>query len=318
MVRAVALFSGGLDSILACRLTIEQGIQVLALHFVTPFYALGKKSPHYEARKMAGTLGIPLKMVATGKEYIQMIKNPKYGYGSGMNPCIDCRIFFFSRARKYMEEIGADFVFTGEVLGERPMSQHLQALKLVERKSGLTGRLLRPLSARLLEPTIPEKEGLIDRERLLAIQGRSRKPQIALAASYGIKDYPPPAGGCLLTDRNFTWRLKEALGHGEETLRDMQILKVGRHFRLSSGKRVVVGRDEIENRVLHNLARKGDIVLEPADIPGPTAVLFAGGSDIDVEIAARLCARYSDGKNLPAVKIKTPFGIVEVPALENA
>lgn len=315
MAKAVGLLSGGLDSILACRLILDQGIEVFGLNFVSPFCTCTKNGCRHEAQRAAENLQIPLKVVPTGVEYIQMIKNPKHGYGSGMNPCIDCRIFTFTRARRYMEEIGAQFVFTGEVLGERPMSQHLQALQLIERESGLTGRLLRPLSARLLEPTVPEKEGLVDREKLLAIQGRSRKPQIAIAHQYNIKDYPCPAGGCLLTDKVFARRLRDAFAHQEDTLRDLKILKVGRHFRLPSGRKVVVGRDEMENRVLINLAIPEDTLLEPVDVPGPTVLILHGGGEDDMRVAARLCVRYSDGKNLPAVAVKTPSGIVSVPAL---
>ncbi len=303
-VRAVCLLSGGLDSILACKLMLEQGVEVFALNFVSPFCTCTKKGCRHEARKAAETLNVPLKVIAKGEEYIRLIKKPRHGYGSGMNPCIDCRIFTFTHARRYMEEIGADFVFTGEVLGERPMSQHLQAMKLIERESGLTGRVLRPLSAKLLEPTIPETLGLVDRERLLAIQGRSRKPQIALAAQFGINDYPCPAGGCLLTDKNFAFRLRDAFAHGEDSLRDIQFLKVGRHFRLASGKRVVVGRDETENRILHNIATSQDTILDPAEVPGPTAVIVRGGTDEDIATAAGLCARYSDGKNLPFIQVR--------------
>jgi tRNA U34 2-thiouridine synthase MnmA/TrmU len=304
MAKAVCAFSGGLDSILACRLILDQRIDVLGINFVSPFCTVTKKGCRYEAQKAAGQLGIKLKIVPLGEGYIQMLKQPRHGYGSGMNPCIDCRIFTFRLARDYMEEVGADFLITGEVLGERPMSQHLAALKLIERESGLTGRILRPLSARLLEPTIPEMQGLVDRARLLSIQGRSRKPQIALARQFGIKDYPGPAGGCLLTDKNFARRLKEAFAHNEETMRELKMLRVGRHFRLQSGRKVIVGRDERENKILANLGTKEDCWLEPVDIPGPLTLLIKSRAEADIEIAARLCARYSDGKNLAGVKVK--------------
>jgi len=316
-VKAVCLLSGGLDSILACRVIQDQGVQVFGLNFVSPFCTCTKKGCRHEARRAAEQLGIPLKVVAKGEEYIKMIKKPKHGYGSAMNPCIDCRIFIFTRAKDYMEEIGAQFVFTGEVLGERPMSQHLQALKLIERESGLQGRVLRPLSAKLLEPTIPEMEGLIDRQKLLAIQGRSRKPQIALAENYGIKDYPCPAGGCLLTEKNFALRLKDAFAHSEDSLRDMKLLKVGRHFRLPSGRKVVVGRNELENRALINLVDASDVVIEPVDVAGPVVVVWRGGNEDDVQIAARLCARYSDGKNLSRLKVRAGFRVFEVAPLEE-
>ncbi|MGQ9679089.1 MAG: hypothetical protein ACUVUD_07420 [bacterium] len=316
-MKAVCLLSGGLDSILACRLILEQGVQVFGLNFVSPFCTCTSKGCRHEARKAAESLGIPLKVVAKGEEYIRLIKNPRHGYGSAMNPCLDCRIFTFVRAREYMEEIGARFVFTGEVLGERPMSQHLQALKLIERESGLEGLVLRPLSARLLEPTIAEKEGLVDREKLLAIQGRSRKPQIALAAHYGIKDYPCPAGGCLLTEKNFALRLKDSFAHNDVSLRDVKALKVGRHFRLRTGRKVIVGRNELENKVLTNLVQSDDIVVEPVDVPGPVVVVWGGGGDGDIEVAARLCARYSDGKVHSKVKVRAGVRVFDVAPLEE-
>ncbi len=316
-VRAVGLLSGGLDSILACRLILEQGIEVFALNFVSPFCTCTKKGCRHEARKAADLLGVPLKVIAKGADYIQLIKKPRHGYGSGMNPCIDCRVFTFTHARYYMEELSADFVFTGEVLGERPMSQHLQALKLIEQDSGLSGRVLRPLSAKLLEPTIPETRGLVDREKLLTIQGRSRKPQMALAARFGIKDYPCPAGGCLLTDKNFAARLRDAFAHGEDSLRDIQFLKVGRHFRLGSGKKVVVGRDERENRVLNNLATASDTLIQPVTIPGPTVIIVQGGTTEDIEIASGLCARYSDGKNLPSIQVQCAGSILDARPLSE-
>lgn len=316
-MKAVCLLSGGLDSILACRLILEQGVQVFGLNFVSPFCTCTSKGCRHGARKAAESLGIPLKVVAKGEEYIRLIKKPRHGYGLAMNPCLDCRIFSFVQAKEYMKEIGSRFVFTGEVLGERPMSQHLRALRLIERESGLEGLVLRPLSAKLLEPTIPEKVGLVDREKLLAIQGRSRKPQIALAAHYGIKDYPCPAGGCLLTEKNFALRLKEAFTHNEDTLRDVKVLKVGRHFRLPSGRKVIVGRNELENRVLTNLAQSDDIIIEPVEVPGPVVVVWRGSGEEDIEVAARLCARYSDGKVLSRVKVRAGVRVFDVTPLEE-
>ena len=192
--KAIALLSGGLDSTLAVKLVLDQGIQVEALNYVTPFCQCNRKG-RCEAARVADEFGIPCKTIAVTDEFFELIRHPKHGYGSGMNPCLDCRILMFSRARQRMEETGADFVFTGEVLGERPMSQRRDAMRIIERESGLEGRLLRPLSAKLLPPTHPEQEGLVDREKLLSISGRSRKPQMALAKELGIYDYPCPAGG---------------------------------------------------------------------------------------------------------------------------
>lgn len=206
--KAIALLSGGLDSTLAVRLILDQGIEVEALNFVTPFCTCNRKG-RCEARYVADELDIPCRTVTVTDEFFQAICKPRFGYGSGMNPCLDCRILMFSRAKERMEETGAAFIFTGEVLGQRPMSQHRLAMEIIDRESGLHGRVLRPLSARLLKLTIPEKEGLVNREKLLAIQGRSRKSQIALAEEYDLADYPCPAGGCLLTDPGFARRMRD-------------------------------------------------------------------------------------------------------------
>jgi tRNA U34 2-thiouridine synthase MnmA/TrmU len=315
--RAVVLFSGGLDSILACALILEQKIPVVALNFLNPFHPVPKKGERYLPLKMAHQLGVPLKIIPLRQDYIALIKKARYGYGAGMNPCIDCRIYTFTIARSFMEHTGADFVVSGEVLGERPMSQHRQAMDLIARKSGLSGRLLRPLSARLLEPTIPELNGMVNRENLLAIYGRSRKPQIALAAKFGIKEYPNPAGGCLLTDKTFARRLQEAFNHQEESIRDLKLLRIGRHFRLESGKKVVVGRNEHENKIINNLATSADIILQPVENAGPTVLLLKSGSEQDLLTAARLCARYSDAKNLPQVKIGCRMRTLTVAPLEE-
>jgi tRNA U34 2-thiouridine synthase MnmA/TrmU len=244
MAKAIGLLSGGLDSTLAVRLILEQGIEVKAVNFVTPFCTCTKKGCQNEAKKVSEKFGIELKIIGFKEEYIALVKNPKYGYGKNMNPCIDCRIFMFSKAREIMEETGADFVFTGEVLGERPMSQNLRAMKIIEKESGLEGRLLRPLCAKHLPPTIVEKLGIVDRDRLLSVTGRSRKPQISLARSLEIDDYPCPAGGCRLTDPNFARKLRDAFDHNEDSLVDITLLRYGRHFRLPSGAKVIaVDRD---------------------------------------------------------------------------
>ena len=255
--KAIALLSGGLDSTLAVKLILEQGIEVEALNFVTPFCTCNR-SGRCEAQHVGDRFDIPVKVIGLVEEFFQVIRKPRYGYDSGMNPCLDCRILMFSGARERMEEVGAAFVFTGEVLGERPMSQRREAMCLIERESGLDGRLLRPLSARLLPPTIPEKEGLVDRDKLLTIEGRSRKPQIALAEQYHINDYPCPAGGCRLTDPGFASRMRDLVRHKEDfDLNDVNLLKVGRHFRLSPGVKAVVGRNEEENHRILALAKEG-------------------------------------------------------------
>ena len=316
--KAVGMLSGGLDSILAFRLMLDQGIDVCALNFKSPFCTCTSKGCQHQATKVAHELNVPIKVVPTGQDYIDMVKHPRHGYGRNMNPCLDCRVFTFSRARQYAREIGAAFVFSGEVLGERPMSQHMPALKLIEKESGLEGILLRPLSAHLLEPTVPELQGLVDRTRLLAIRGRSRKPQIALAAELGVNDYPCPAGGCLLTDRLFAARLREAFEHNDDTPRHMQMLRIGRHFRLPSRARVIVGRDELENAALRNLVRPEDTSLEPVDVVGPLTVLFNSTATDDVRTSARLCARFSDGREQPEVTVECGAGILRVAPLSEA
>ncbi len=295
MAKAVGLLSGGLDSSLAIKIILEQGIEVVALHFVTPFCTCTRKGCQNEARKAAARFGIPVRTVSLGAEYIELVRKPRYGYGSNMNPCIDCRIMMFSRAREFMEETGADFVFTGEVLNERPMSQNLQALRLIARESGLNGRLLRPLSAKFFEPTVPELSGIVDRDRLLAIRGRSRRLQMALAQAKGIYDYPCPAGGCRLTDPNFARRLRDAFQHGEVSMADVSLLRYGRHLRLSSGTKLIVGRNEQENLILKAGAKSGGcLVLEAKDVAGPVVLVKKTAPPADVELAARICLAYSD------------------------
>jgi len=224
-MKAIALLSGGLDSTLAARVVIDQGIELEALNFMTVFCnCTNKGETCLASQKAVDALGIPLKVFNVSEEYLNVVKGPKHGYGRNMNPCIDCRIFMLKRAKAYMEGSGASFLVTGEVLGQRPMSQRRDAMRLIEKEGGLDGLILRPLSAKFLPPTIPEKEGWVDREKLLAIQGRSRKPQIRLAEAFGIRDYPCPAGGCLLTDPQFAKRMKDLIVHNPDfTLNDVHL-----------------------------------------------------------------------------------------------
>ena len=316
--KAVGLLSGGLDSILACRLMLEQGIEVLAVNFVSPFCTCTRAGCRHQASKVAEELGIPLKVMPTGQEYIEMVKHPKHGRGGHMNPCIDCRIFTFSRARAYADEIGADFVFSGEVLGQRPMSQHLRAMMLIEEESGLKGRLLRPLSAGMLEPTEPELTGIVDRSKLPAIEGRSRKIQMDTAAGFGINDYPCPAGGCRLTDAQFAARLAEAFDYGEDTLPQIELLKYGRHFRLPNKAKVVAGRNQLENDAMRRLMFDGDILLEAVDFLGPVTLLRRSSGEDDVRQAASVCARYCDGRTEAFLKIRAGDLIMEVAPMTDS
>jgi tRNA U34 2-thiouridine synthase MnmA/TrmU len=293
-VKAIGLLSGGLDSTLAVKMMIDQGVEVVVLNFVTPFCTCTRKGCRHEASRVAELFGVPVKIISGGKEYIEMIKNPKHGYGRNMNPCIDCRIMMFRKAKEYMEEIGASFIFTGEVLGQRPMSQHKKALETIEQESGMENLIVRPLSAKLLNPTIPEEKHWIDREKLLSIQGRRRLPQMELAGKFGIKDYPCPAGGCRLTDSHFAQRIKESFKHGEDKIRDIQLLKYGRHFRLKSGAKVIVGRNEEENKFLEGFFGKDDILLEVIDIGSPIVLFKKSNHKNDLREAAVLCVRYSD------------------------
>jgi tRNA U34 2-thiouridine synthase MnmA/TrmU len=293
-IKAVGLLSGGLDSTLAVKLMIDQGVEVHVLNFVTPFCTCTRKGCKHEASRVAELFNIPVKIISAGKAYIEKIKNPKYGYGSNMNPCIDCRIFMFQKAKKYMGEIGACFIVTGEVLGQRPMSQHKKALKLIEKESGLENLVVRPLSAKLFSPTIPEEKQWIDREKLLSIQGRRRIPQMELADKIGVKNYPCPAGGCRLTDPGFAKRLREAFEHDEDTINNINLLRYGRHFRLESGAKVIVGRNEEENKILKGFQDENDIIMEVTGVGSPIVLLKKIRGKSDIRKAATLCVRYSD------------------------
>ena len=292
--KALALFSGGLDSSLAIKLVQEQGIEVEAIAFLTPFYTT--KESGFSIERAAKQLGVPLKVVRLGLDYLRIIRKPKYGYGRHMNPCIDCRIYMLRKAKRYAREIGADFIVTGEVLDERLMSQHMKALKIVEEESSLKGKLLRPLSAKLLPPTEPEKLGLVDRSRLLDIRGRSRKRQIALAKAYGITEYQSPAGGCLLTYKEFSAKLRDLLEHKKRvSMADLELLKIGRHFRLDKNK-IIVGRNKEENEMLLRLKGRNDYFFEAQDCGSPTTLLQGPKKRQAIEKAAQLTAYYSDRK----------------------
>jgi len=301
-VKALALFSGGLDSTLAIKLIQNQGIDVVAVNFVSPFCICEKSGGVTVTAKQ---LGVPLKSVDVGDEYLKMVQKPKYGYGKNINPCIDCRIFILRKAKKIAKEIGASFIFTGEVLGERPMSQHFKAMKIIEEEAGLKGKLLRPLSAKLLPETLVEKEGLIDREQLLGIHGRSRKPQIQLAKKFNIKDYPGPAGGCLLTCREYANKLRDIFQHKKRcSMAELSLLKVGRHFRFSKNK-IIVGRNEEENKVLTAKKIVNDYYFEVPNIGSPITVLQGAKTKKAIRTAAALTAFYSDAKS---GRVKVNFG----------
>ena len=294
-VKALALLSGGLDSTLAAKLILNQGIDVIAVNFVSPFCVCAKDEDG--VAEAAKQLSVPLEVVNVGDEYLKIVRKPKHGYGKNMNPCIDCRIFILKKAKKYAREIGASFIFTGEVLDERPMSQHSRAMKIVEEEAGLKGKLLRPLSAKLLPETVIEKKGLVDREKLLGIRGRSRKPQLKLAKEFNIKSYPSPAGGCLLTCREYADKLRDLFKHKKRcSMADAALLSVGRHFRLGRNK-IIVGRNEAENNVLKAKKSRNDYYFEVPDIGSPITVLQGAKTKKAVRTAAALTAFYSDAKS---------------------
>jgi len=299
-MKAVTLLSGGLDSTLAAKVVMEQGIELEALNFMTLFCTCTHRGATCLAsQKAVETLGIPLRVFNVSEEYLSVVKDPRHGYGRNMNPCIDCRIFMLKKAKAYMQDSGAAFIVTGEVLGQRPMSQRKDAMRLIEKEAELEGFILRPLSAHGLPMTIPEKEGWVDRERLLKFQGRSRKPQIKLAEHYGIRDYPCPAGGCLLTDPGFAKRMKDLMLHKPDfSLNDVHLLKVGRHFRLSDGVKLVVGRNEEENQKIETFAHDGDILFKVSGFPGPLSLLRGKVNEGDIEKAAAVTAHYSKAKDL--------------------
>jgi len=294
-VKALALLSGGLDSTLATKLILNQGIDVIAVNFVSPFCVCAKDEDG--AAEAAKQLSVPLKVVNVGDEYLKMVRKPKHGYGKNMNPCIDCRIFILKKAKKYAREIGASFIFTGEVLDERPMSQHSRAMKIVEEEAGLKGKLLRPLSAKLLPETVMEKKGIVDREKLLGIRGRSRKPQIKLAEGFNIKDYPSPAGGCLLTCKEYADKLRDLFRHKKRcSMADVSLLKVGRHFRFGENK-IIVGRNEAENNLLTAEKARNDYYFEVPDVGSPITILQGAKTKNAIRMAAALTAFYSDAKS---------------------
>lgn len=300
-VKAISLLSGGLDSTLATLLVVRQGVPVVAVKFVTAFGcdAGEDSSCGFDASTLAGRFGFELKLCPMGEEYVEMVKAPAHGWGKNMNPCVDCRIMMLRWGRELMQETGAGFIVTGEVLDQRPMSQTRSMLAAVERETGLEGLLLRPLSAKLLPPTIPEARKWVDRERLLDISGRSRKRQLELAREFGLtpEEFGQPAGGCLLTDPGFSTRLRDLWDHDAAAgISDIQLLKVGRHFRVDAASKIIVGRNEGENGTIEALRRSGDVLLKPKDVPGPSVILRGRLDDARIRLAAALTRRYSDGK----------------------
>lgn len=293
-VKAVALLSGGLDSTLAARLVKGWGIDVIGLHISILFDTSANRSRGLAAA--AERAGIPLRTLDLSEEHLEVVRRPRHGRGAGMNPCLDCRIFMLQAARRVMEEEEAQFVVTGEVVGQRPMSQHRRSLALAAEESGLGERLLRPLSAALLPETLPVKEGWVPREGVLDIHGRGREAQVELARRLGIDAYPQPAGGCLLTEKVYAARLRDAFAHVDRDAmgkEEFLLLRWGRHFRLSDRAKVIVGRDEAENAILDRYS-SGRIRIEPAETVGPVALVEGEPSPEELLLASSLVARYCD------------------------
>ena len=305
-MRALVLLSGGLDSLLATRLIQKQGIEVKGISFSSPFFSAER------SREASKQLSIPCKVVDIGKELISLIISPPHGFGKGANPCIDCHILMVKKAGSLMQPEKASFLVTGEVLGERPKSQSRWALDVVARESGWGDYLLRPLTAKNLPPTLPEQKGWVDREKLLGIKGKSRQIQLKLAKKFGFKDFPTPAGGCLLTDPNFSRRVKYILSYHKLTLREVELLKVGRHFCLNHTSRVIIGRNKEENQQLITLASQGDVFLQVMGFPGPVALLKGSTKEEFILRAASLTARYSDA---PGGMVKVQY--YQVPQKEK-
>jgi tRNA U34 2-thiouridine synthase MnmA/TrmU len=315
--KAVALISGGLDSLLAAKLIMDQGIHVEGINFYTGFCVEGhthairkkdkKKPKRNNALWSAEQLGIKLHIIDIIDEYKDVLINPKHGYGANMNPCLDCKIFMVGKAKQWMEENGFDFIITGEVMGQRPMSQRKDLLPVVVRESGADDRLLRPLCAQNLAATLPEREGWIDREKLLGFSGRNRKPQMALAEKFGFEDYATPAGGCcFLTDKNYSDKLVDlwkARNKKEYELDDIMLLKVGRHIRPQPHYKLIVSREEGENNFLKGY-KKLFSSIEIQSHGGPLTLIDGDANDDELRHAARIAARFSQGRNNEKVTVK--------------
>jgi len=287
--KVLAIFSGGLDSILAVCLIRQQGFWVEGVYFESPFF------PAKRACRSAKQIDLPLRIIDITEEILSIIRNPRFGHGSGLNPCLDCHLLMCKKACKIMQEEGYEFIISGEVLGQRPMSQIKQALRIISKECPCGDYLIRPLSAKLLPLTKPEQEGKVDREGLLDIRGRSRTVQMKLAKEFGINDYPAPAGGCLLTDTIFAAKLKDLLTHQAKiNKRDLELLKLGRHFRLNEATKVIVGRNQKENKILKKLSLSEDTILEVINYPGPFVLIPYGGDKAGEELASILAASYSD------------------------
>jgi tRNA-specific 2-thiouridylase len=299
MTTALAMISGGLDSILAAKLVKDQGIEVIGICFKSNFFS------EKNALKMVKQIDIPLEVVDFSDEHFQMVKSPKHGHGKNMNPCIDCHAMMMRHCGELLEKFHADFIITGEVLNQRPMSQNRSALDIVKNESGIGSKILRPLCAKNLNPTEMEMDGLIDREVLMDIRGRNRKVQMELAEKWGILDYPSPAGGCKLTEPNYSRKLRELVNHKEDiSKRDLELLKIGRHFRVSMGAKIISTRTEAEGELLKQFLTEDDLIFLAKNYTGSMVVIVGKATDEDIEFAAKVSARYCKGKDDKTISIR--------------
>lgn len=311
MAKAIALYSGGLDSTLAILAVMKQGVEVTAITFMNHFgCSIGDKSSCSKDPFSASLkFSFDVKLSHLSDKFLEIVKNPKFGHGRNMNPCLDCRILMLREAKTMMEMSGADFLVTGEVIGQRPMSQRRDTFPVIDREANVKGLVLRPLTAKHLKITIPEEKGMVNRDLLYDFFGRSRKPQMALAAEFGLTEYPAPAGGCLLTEPNYSFRLKELFSHiSDPSYKDINLLRLGRHFRLSPKCKVIVGRKKEENDAILSLVEAADYSMHVPGYGSPVTLVSGKQNDEILNTAASLCARYSDAKNLDEVDVLVKRG----------
>lgn len=307
MPKAIALLSGGLDSLLATIVMVKQGVEVTAVKFFTPFDIKTKEDSKYISNlfENANRYGYKLIFEELADKFIDIVRRPEHGYGKNMNPCVDCRILMLKESKRFMNDLKADFIITGEVIGQRPMSQRIETLYHIDKEADLYGYVVRPLSAKLLKPTVPELKGIINREMLYDFNGRTRKPQLMLAKEFALNNFPSPSGGCLLTDPIYSLRLKDLMKCNPDfTIKDIKLLRFGRHFRYSDSCKIIVGRDKDENKVIEMLSGDEDYILRVEGYGSPLT-LIRGTIDGDtLKVAGSICARYSDAKKLQCVEVK--------------
>lgn len=311
--KAVALISGGLDSALAIHLVKRQGIDVTAVHF-TSFFAVGdSEADDSPVRITAAQLAVPVVFVPRGPEFVHLLRNPRYGHGKNVNPCIDCRIYSLVKAREFMNEIGATFLVTGEVVGQRPMSQRRHTLRLIEKQAQCRGIVVRPLSSKVLPPTGPEEAGVLDRNLLMDVAGRGRKIQLSLARELGLTGFSPPAGGCLLTDKNFSRRVRDLLKYSDNCPHeDLEALRVGRHYRIRPGLKVIVGRSESENDRLEALSAEKTL-FSPSDFPGPVILVLGVPDPMEYALIGGLIMRYTKQMHRgKTISVRDPRGDTKI------